>query len=294
MGCKESLRGDTVLMDKLVILRRRKLGMSSAKGIADVSKTGIRWVRNDQANQPKEDEVVIRWGCTSNVVSKNVLNTAKAIHEVNNKGAFRSKCAEAKLSPATWFNAADVPPYTLAKGVIVRPNSHAQGRHVYLCHTSADLDAAVRRCGVGYYISEYIRKTHEYRVYVVSGRAVAVAEKIPKDVNDVAWNHALGGEFKNVRWDSWNLKCVRYAIEAMSLTDLDFGGVDVMCDDDNNVYIIEINTAPSLTTPYRQSCFAKAFDYIAEHGKQTIPLVNKRGGYKKFIHPAINNEALVL
>ena len=66
-----------------------------------------------------------------------------------------------------------------------------------------------------------------------------------------------------------------------------------MMDNDNNAYVIEINSAPSLTSPYRQQCMAKAFDYMIEHGKGRIPLIEDRGGYRKFIHPAVCDRAQV-
>jgi D-alanine-D-alanine ligase-like ATP-grasp enzyme len=82
-------------------------------------------------------------------------------------------------------------------------------------------------------------------------------------------------------------------VEAFELSDLDFGGVDVMTDADGNAYVIEINSAPSLTSEYRQQCMAKCFDYIAEHGKARIPRVEQRGDWKKFIHPSLSERALV-
>ena len=81
------------------------------------------------------------------------------------------------------------------------------------------------------------------------------------------------------------------AIEAFNLSSLDFGGVDVMVDADGEVYVLEINSAPSLTSPYRQECFAKAFDYIILNNKERIPLIDGRGGYTKFIHPALEPKA---
>lgn len=271
------------------IIRRRKLGMSSARGIAEFSKTGIGWVRSDKVLPP--DDLYIRWGCTANVPTKNVLNTAQAIHEVNDKGGFRKKLDDAELAPSTWFNINDVPAKSLARGVVVRPHKHAQGRHVYLCKTDRELIQAVRTCGMGYYISSFIDKIAEYRVAVVQGRAVWVAQKTPSNPKDVAWNVAKGGRFDNVRWGDWPLKAVRIAIEAFNLTSLDFGGVDVMVDAEGGVYTLEINSAPSLTSPYRQECFAKAFDYIIMNNKARIPLIDERGGYLKFIHPAVEPKA---
>jgi len=81
------------------------------------------------------------------------------------------------------------------------------------------------------------------------------------------------------------------SVEAFNLSNLDFGGVDVMTDSSGAAYIIEINSAPSLTSEYRQTCFAKVFDYIITHGKERIPLIKSKGGYRKFVHPAISDRA---
>jgi len=271
------------------IIRRRKLGMSSCKGIAQFSKTGIGWVRNDKPLP--DDNLYIRWGCTSNVPAKNVLNTAKAIHGVNDKVGFRKVLEKHELCPETWFHKDAIGFVIPEGGVIVRPAKHAQGRHVYLCNTTQQIAAAALKCGEGYYISKYIKKVAEYRVFVVQGRAVCVAQKTPDNPDAIAWNVAKGGRFDNVRWDAWPLKAVRVAIEGFNLSELDFGGVDVMLDAEGNATILEINSAPSLTSPYRQECMAKALDYIVENGKERIPLVDERGGYLKFIHPAITEKA---
>ena len=275
------------------IVRRRKLGMSSARGISAVSAKGIKWCRNDLGIP--NDDVYIRWGCTANVPNVNaiIINSAKAIHRVNDKLEFRKVLEEAELCPQTWFTCNDVPDEALVKGVVVRPRKHAQGRRLWVVNNRNEL---VNRCAVlgEYYISELINKTEEFRVFVAQGRAVCVAKKTPANPDEVAWNVAKGGRFDNVRWGDWNVKAVKKSIEAFKLSGLDFGGVDVMVDADNNCYILEINSAPSLTSPYRQECMAKALDYIVENGKGTIPLVEERGGYLKFIHPAIEGKAKML
>lgn len=272
------------------IIRRRKLGMSSAKGICAFSQKGINWVRSDKPLPP--DDLYIRWGCTANVPANKVLNKAEAIHLVNDKLKFREILNEHELCPETWFRGDEVPREALNDGVIIRKRKHAQGRGLWLVNDRLDLAMRCKKLGEGnYYISEYVRKVSEYRVCVVQGRAVWVAQKTPDNPDAVAWNVAKGGRFDNVRWDNWPLKAVKVAIEGFNLSGLDFGGVDVMIDADGNCTILEINSAPSLTSPYRQQCMAKAFDYISEHGKETIPLIEERGGYRKFIHPAICDRA---
>lgn len=273
------------------IIRRRKLGMSSAKGISELSKTGIRWCRNDLGIP--NDNVYIRWGCTANVPVDNaiIINTAKAIHKVNDKLGFRRDLEEASLCPKTWFNINDVDPDTLRdKGVVVRPRAHAQGRKLWFVDDREQLRRVCNNLGE-YYINEFIDKKEEFRVFVAQGRVACVAKKTPANPEEIAWNVAKGGRFDNVRWDEWNLKAVKKSIEAFNLSGLDFGGVDVMVDADNNAYILEINSAPSLTSPYRQSCMSKVLDYIVDNGKGNIPLVDERGGYTKFVHPAITDKA---
>ena len=270
----------------IYLLRRRALGKTSCEGISINSTTGIKVFRNDHT-LPDAD-FVFRWGCTSNVEAKTVVNIAKAIHLVTNKRDFRMLLNENKLCPVTWMD-----PAFARFPCIVRRATHHQGRHLYLCYTIEELVAALQHCQSGFYISEYIDKTEEYRIFIVQGRVACVARKFPGNENQVAWNVYQGGRFENVRWDNWPLKAIKHSIQAFELSGLDFGGVDVMIDRNAEDYILEINSAPSLTSEYRQKCFAKAFDHIVQHGKVKIPLEKKLGGYTKFIHPAIHDGALI-
>lgn len=270
------------------LIRRRKLGRGSCRGIVAASNTGLQAFRNDM-RLPDKADMVFRWGCTSNVPNvKNIVNKAEAIHAVSDKAEFRRVLNEKELCPATWFREQEV-----MYPAVVRPRVHAQGRKLYVVNNAQELRAAVLKTGAGWYASELIKKVAEYRVFVVSGRAVWVANKIPANPKQVAWNVAQGGKFENVRWDDWPLKAVKTAIKAWELSGLDFGGVDVMVDDEGEVYVLEINAAPSQTSEYRQQCTAKAFDYIVKHGKDTLPLMQEKGGYKKFIHPGVCAEAIV-
>lgn len=297
---------------KAFILRRRKLGNGSSRGIKQFSKENIGIVRNDGII-PADADVVFRWGCTSNIPGNPVIvNEAKAIHAVSDKAAFRKLTADKGLAPKTWLSAGDhmemvgdaidwhmgpadedrLKDFPGPDVLVVRRATHHQGRFMDVCKTFGELDAACKKYGEGnYYISEFVNKVAEYRVFIVSGRVVWVARKTPADEKAVAWNVAQGGRFDNVRWDEWPLRAVKAAREAFLLSGLDFGGVDVMVDGVGVPYILEINSAPSQTSPYRQECTAKAFDYIIRNGKKTIPVKEEKGGYKKFIHPAISPDA---
>jgi glutathione synthase/RimK-type ligase-like ATP-grasp enzyme len=279
---------------KAFLLRRRKLGNTSCKEIVKQSKTGIAVFRNDAKLPSKAQyDICIRWGCTSNVEQKTVLNKAEAIHAVANKTEFRQLLSQHKLAPRTYTNADLVNGVVFDLPVVVRPAVHHQGRHLFMCRTQAEFKAAIAKCGIGWYAAPFFDKVAEYRVFCLQGRALAVAKKTPGNPKDVAWNVAQGGRFDNVRWDEWPLKAVKNSLKAFGLSGLDFGGVDIMVDNDGNTFVLEINSAPSLTSPYRQECFAKGFDWVCVNGKDTIPLTEEKGGYRKFIHPAVCPTAIV-
>lgn len=279
-------------MWKGLVLRRRKLGMSSVREICARSNTGLVGGRHDLPLPEGEFDITIRWGCTANAPTNRVLNTAHAIHQVNDKTAFRQRLEEYGLCPQTWW-AGHYPDRIPEEGLVVRPQYHAQGRNLYLVRSEPELEDAIRKCGPGWYASVLFPKTHEFRVCFVQGLVSWVASKTPGNPDDIAWNVARGGKFENVRWGAWPLRVVRNAQEAFCLTDLDFGGVDVMWDErTERAAVLEINSAPSLTSPYRQDCMAKCFDHIMQaENKDRIPReAGPKATWKSFIHPALWGE----
>lgn len=278
------------------IIRRRKLGRTSCREVARLSATGLTVVRNWLESVPDLHEgFVFRWGCTSNLPDfVKVVNKAEAIHWASDKCGSRIALQEAGVLVPETFGV-DVGnqliPYPLTSDRWVgRPTRHAQGRRL-IVGTSEECVRQVQQWGGGY-VSRLIDKVAEYRVFVVQGRCVWVAKKTPGNPDDVAWNVARGGRFDNVRFDDWPLRAVKEAIKAFNSSGLDFGGVDVMLDANGKPYILEINSAPSQTSPYRQQCTAKAFDYIVRNNsKAKIPLADRPGGWKKFVHPCLSEEA---
>lgn len=274
---------------KAILFRRRKLGRTSCREISRLSQQGIQHVRNDQPF-PDDIQMVFRWGCTSNLpIRCKVVNSAEAIHTVADKASFRKLTADAGLAPTTWLDYNNVPVDAqgeLLGPLVVRRATHHQGKYLHVCKTLPELVRACQLYEEDYYISEYIPKVAEYRVFVVSGRVVWVANKTPADKDAVAWNVAQGGRFDNVRFGNWPMRVVEAAIESFLLSGLDFGGVDVMVDEAGKAYVLEINSAPSQTSPYRQLCTSKAFDYIVANGTDKLP-VEYENGWRGVIHPAI-------
>lgn len=287
------------------LLRRKGLGNTSCREISNYSNGLIKVVRND-APFPDDCTEIIRWGCTSNVPNGvTVINKAHNIHLVADKKHFRMLTAEACLAPMSWATEEAYADWafryweSMGPGdddllgnhekthqLIVRRDTHHQGKFLHKCESWRDLEVACAAYD-RYYISEYIPKVAEYRVFVVSGRVVWVAKKTPADANAVAWNVAQGGRFDNVRWGDWPIEMIKTSLAAFELSGLDFGGVDVMVDEDGRSYVLEINSAPSQTSPYRQSCTAAAFSYET----WILPAVaGDAATWKDFIHPALVKE----
>jgi len=265
------------------ILRRRGLGKISCALISQHSEVGIEVKRNDQ--RLPEASHIIRWGVISSARAEVQINTPAAIHKTANKLGFRKLLAEKDLCPKTWTEASQV-----LFPCIVRPEMHSRGQNLYVCRDQSDLSRAIRACGFGWYASEFIDKKSEFRIYAAQNRVVGVGEKHPATSDSVAWNMFMGGSCKNVRWTEWPSKIVKAGLEAHKLSGLDFGAIDVIVDRENRPYVLESNSAPTLAN-YRAQAFAKVFDYMVENGKIGLELSTRPGAYKKFIHPAICEEA---
>ena len=277
------------------IIRRRKLGLKSIKGIIEASTSAILTYANNYEYIPHND-VYIRWGCTSSLPNKEarVVNSANSIHRISNKSGFRHQMMEHGLCPETWWSTEEWAHWGKTLPVIVRTKTHAQGRGMWVCNTEAELFAALDQAGPGYYINKLIDKVAEFRVFVCQGRVVWVAQKTPANADEVAWNVAKGGRFDNVRWGDWNMNVINNALEVWELTKAHFAGIDVMLDGDGTAWCVEANSAPSQTSPYRQSCVAKAFDWMQgkdDYSRAALRLDGLRAKtWKQAIHPALTQE----
>src|SRR3990167_80396 len=220
------------------LVRRKKLGKTSCKAIAALSTKGIEVYRSDRP-LPRggggEGDIIFRWGYMGKVPpGGKVINQAEAIALVADKRGFRLLLQEQDLCPDTWFerDAVKFP-------CVVRPATHHQGRNLWLCRTPEELKPVVDRLP-SWYASTFIDNDAEFRVFIVSGLVVAVAQKFPQTPDAIAWNVFQGARFENVRWRGWPTDVIRAAQKAFNLSGLDFGGVDVMVKGEEE-YVLEIN-----------------------------------------------------
>lgn len=287
----------------VIFLRRRKLGRTSTREIAlaisallpNVECKVIRNWKPEYDTPPSPVDWLVRWGCTSDygVPAERTLNTSESIHWCSDKRAGRLLMQAAGVPVPESWSAEDFCNLAVDGSFVLRPDRHSQGRQLYTGNYTEIKEVIQYRGLHTGYVSRLINKVAEYRVFVIQNRVAWVTKKTPANPNEVAWNVARGGRFDNVRWDDWNTKVIDAALKAAKISGTDFCGVDVMVEGDGSPYVLEVNSAPSQTSPYRQSCVGKAIAYIVHSGsKQPMPDVewNARRTYKSYIHPAVRQE----
>jgi glutathione synthase/RimK-type ligase-like ATP-grasp enzyme len=278
-----------------VFLRRKGLGYETTKLISKILREkynqNIKVLRSDNINMGEPYETVIRWGCTSTIPKERIINFAKHVHLQCDKVNFRRLLQNNNIStPKTFFSKQDIlnlenAPYPL----IGRPRLHSQGRYLVIINNEEDLFSD----STSSYWSEYIEKDREFRVYTFFGRIIKVDEKVPteKGKTEVAWNHHQGNsKFKNVRWGSWSLASCLEALKVLKYIPIHFNGIDVI--EKNGIpYILEANSAPTMTGNYDTNLFADGFNWMLNKIKETgntpelFPIPEEVNSWKDLIHP---------
>ena len=272
------------------ILRRNKLGKATCEELSQRLVSPIKVITTDNP-VPNTDGWIFRWGTTAGVPTKKVVNGSEAIAWAANKQVSRmdmqNKGVPVPRSYSISVGAKLPRELPTGKMFVGRKPTHVQGQ--YLASGSYNYCFnKLAKWGVGGYISEFIDKVTEYRVFVFLGRVLWVAQKTPGNPKDIAWNVAKGGHFANVTWADWPISPIEACVQAMNVGGLDFGGVDVMVDAAHNVYILEINCGPLLESEYRQQCVARGFDWvIGRDTKETLEPYNRRTDYRRWIHPCL-------
>lgn len=282
-------------MVKTFLLRRDGMG-NNCHHVADNYPGGMKIVTPEEL--PANAEVVLRWGTTTPIPNGPLIfNKAKAIHETYNKGVFRKKAADVGLAPHTWLSYDEyvADPYQDFEWAIVRPVHHQRGSDLHFCESLDEVKAAckkITKSGQEYYISEFINKWAEYRVFVVAGRIICVLDKVmPKRrQKEVAWG--LAAAYNYVNWSEWPIAVCENAIKSFNLTKLDFAAIDIVLDDNDKAYFLEANTAPEVW-PYYGGKLALAIKHHVDTNRDRIPVANDGKNWKDYIHPILSVKANV-
>ena len=231
---------------------------------------------------------VVRWGSIWSGTADVQINSATAIRLARDKSLSRQRLVG--LCPDTWYLRRDVHVWPC----VVRPRRHHAGSGFYVCDDSVALRRATTRCGKGYYVSPLVRRTHEYRIFVLQGRIVGVSERFMRpatapDPQRVAWNLHAGGGTRTVKRKQWPIRAALVAIQATERLGLDFGAVDVAVTEQGTVVVWEVNVSPGIKKRQIASNLAQAFLWAELEGP-AAPVAQGAKRWADVIHPALRQE----
>ena len=234
-----------------------------------------------------EDTIVVRWNSKRVTTGLREVNTRAAVVQVDNKAITRQVLGP--LAPRTVTRREE-----LFYPCIIRPKHHFGGNNFYVCQNRTAALKAIGRTGAGWYASEIIDKTNEYRVFVLQNRVVAVTQKFAPTADEggqlLMWNFAQGGKAEHVVHEEWPIKVCVAALQGATKLGLDFAAMDVGCTADG-VYIFEGNTAPGVSKAFTMKRLAKSFDWLRNApnvGNFLVPIQTRRSlTWKDLIHPGL-------
>ncbi len=198
------------------------------------------------------DGMLVRWDSRSDSFhADKEVNSAAAVILSRNKR--RARMALEGICPATWFVKRDC-----QFPCVVRPKRHFGGHNFFLCNNQDELVKAIRRFGAGgWYASEFIAKSDEFRIFVINGEAFKIVRRYRKDADPTQpWNAHNGGLSKRIKPENWPAGLAAIAESAAEKLGLDLCAVDVIAKDAKQ-YVLEANTAPGLERQGTIRRFAK-------------------------------------
>jgi glutathione synthase/RimK-type ligase-like ATP-grasp enzyme len=201
-----------------------------------------------------EDTVIINWGASSwpftAIGNQKIYNWPDTVYKAINKLYFFQTMTDAPDPPR-------IPPWTTSQTVAVVWNASGVPVVVRNILTGHGGDGIIIVEPKGLFpveqaplYTQYIHKTHEFRVHIMKGKIFDYQEKVPaKDTEPKNWyirNHDNG--FKFVRGGVTLPEDVRkQSLKAFMASGLDFASFDIVyCAGTNKAYVLEANTASGL------------------------------------------------
>lgn len=145
-------------------------------------------------------------------------------------------------------------------GFVVRPLRHSQGRGWRVTQDHGDFTSNRE------YIQSLVYKRREYRAIICRGELLILLRKRVAELNGlVPWNHTQGSRFITVDPERANLRSTPI-LETISRSQLvrniDLVGIDIIQDENNNAFVLEFNSCPSLTI---EGNIQKVAEYLVNH-----------------------------
>lgn len=185
---------------------------------------------------------IIRWGNRADLrfnASGGVLNRKDACSNASNKQRALELMAAAHVNVPPAVDRFD------GELLIGRTETHMQGRGAFMITSQRDFELAKNNLGCSHFM-RYIPTDREYRIHVFKNEVIAMSEKRMTDhcTSLHIRNFKMGWVFHYL--DGVAPEIVNLAKSAVSCLGLDFGACDIIKSVNGNLYVLEVNTAPSL------------------------------------------------
>ncbi len=218
------------------------MGSRSARALRD--ELGGLNVYPDRTYRPRPTDLIINWGNSSAPnwmpqVSGPMLNRPEAVGVASNKLRALRVLEEAGVP---------IPNYTTDMAIACRWDKIVV-RHKLTGHGGDGIE--VVNGGIVPHAPLYTRLVSpkaEYRVHVFNGRVIdyikkrrAIDDEPTQEQNDIR-SHENGWIFTRENLRRLD-RIEQMAIDAVSALGLDFGGVDIIRDQNNDCFVLEVNTA---------------------------------------------------
>lgn len=196
----------------------------------------------------------VNWGRSEANTELNA-DTSKATNKYQMRQLFRTN----EVPMPTLYSYEEALRRTTAGETLVgRPTTHMKGRGYWVCRSSADVRRAwegTRRKKAATHFMDFIPNAREFRVHIFNGKSIRISEKDFTKIKLESLRELRGGDYRATfsfvatkpDLDKETLKSVRRAAKkAVRAIGLGFGAVDVLLGQDNQPYVLEVNSAPGL------------------------------------------------
>ena len=227
---------------KLTILYSNK-SSKTGKELREKFKGIASKVIKKRTNKRLRTDVLLRWGSSeefSRLTSRLELNTLQAVNNTsNNLEMMKTLVSSSIKTPDVLFDLSDSEVMDTYRdddgGFYVRGSNHEMR-----------YDDALK-FGDLYISKPVLNKRREYRVHVFNGEVIAVYEKIPLE-EDIRLYKSYNCKFRLVDTTRSRLSVddLNICISAVNALGLLFGGVDLLSNKSQDVFVTEVNSAPGL------------------------------------------------
>lgn len=140
--------------------------------------------------------------------------------------------------------------------VLGRNIHHSRGSDIVVLESDFESE-----CADSDFFTKLIDKRSEYRAHVLGDRVFSVTQKQrdeeADDIDPIIRSRGRG--WKQVPYDGqYRQEVKKLALKAVSALGYDFGAVDIIRDENNNLLVLEVNSAPALSD-YKLEKYAEYF-----------------------------------